>query len=157
MDNIVIYSLFKFVQHEQFAKIADDITSQYILRLEPDESVLHVFKKLKPGHFIKKHLPSHKKPTSEHLADTCSICLDLYTTNTYVRTLPCAHMFHKKCVDKWLKKTFQCPYCRHAYTIPLEKVMDIDLNKEEEKEEEEKEEEEGKEEEKNDINNNDDI
>jgi hypothetical protein len=126
-ENIVLYSLFKFIRHEQFTKIADDTTSHYILQLDPDETVLHVLKKLKPNHFIKKHLPPYKKATSDHAADTCSICLDHYTTATYTRTLPCGHMFHKKCVDKWLKQTFHCPYCRHTYPIPLEKVVDIDL------------------------------
>jgi hypothetical protein len=126
-ENIVIFSLFKFIQHEQFAKIADDTSSHYILQLAPDETVLHVFKKLKPVHYIKKHLPPYKKATQNHLAETCSICLDHYTTATYTRTLPCGHTFHKKCVDKWLKQAFDCPYCRHTYTIPVEKVIDITL------------------------------
>jgi hypothetical protein len=48
----------------------------------------------------------------------CSICLDeLEPENTSlihknVTTLVCGHLFHKKCIKKWLHKNNQCPYCR---------------------------------------------
>jgi len=27
---------------------------------------------------------------------------------------PCGHIFHEKCLDKWLKTKTQCPYCRES-------------------------------------------
>jgi hypothetical protein len=30
-----------------------------------------------------------------------------------LRTLPCFHLFHAKCVDQWLKQNSICPICRH--------------------------------------------
>jgi len=32
----------------------------------------------------------------------CSICLDAMSAGAEVRTLPCMHVFHRKCIDQWL-------------------------------------------------------
>lgn len=46
----------------------------------------------------------------------CAICLDKYEIGKYKRELKCKHIFHKKCVDKWIKKNENCPVCRkHVY------------------------------------------
>ena len=44
--------------------------------------------------------------------DECSICLDTYVVNEGVRDLKCNHRFHKKCIDKWFKRSLNCPVCR---------------------------------------------
>jgi hypothetical protein len=45
--------------------------------------------------------------------ENCLICMEKYNTNEFKRLLPkCKHYFHKKCVDKWLKKNASCPICR---------------------------------------------
>lgn len=33
----------------------------------------------------------------------CDICLNEYKANDKVRTIPCLHKFHTRCIDKWLK------------------------------------------------------
>ena len=44
----------------------------------------------------------------------CNICCEDYIIGQYKRTLPsCNHIFHKKCVDKWLKTKSNCPVCRN--------------------------------------------
>jgi hypothetical protein len=46
--------------------------------------------------------------------ECCNICCEDYITGQYKRTLPsCTHVFHKKCVDKWLKTKSNCPICRN--------------------------------------------
>lgn len=42
----------------------------------------------------------------------CSICLDLLDNN--IITLPCDHVFHKKCIERWkiVNKKNTCPNCR---------------------------------------------
>ncbi|XP_071727294.1 E3 ubiquitin-protein ligase At1g12760-like [Rutidosis leptorrhynchoides] len=42
----------------------------------------------------------------------CSICLGKYANNDELRELPCSHLFHKNCVDKWLKINASCPLCK---------------------------------------------
>ncbi len=46
--------------------------------------------------------------------ECCNICCEDYIIGQYKRTLPsCNHVFHKKCVDKWLKSKSNCPICRN--------------------------------------------
>ena len=47
------------------------------------------------------------------LEEECSICQTNYQEKELMRELPnCKHHFHKRCLDKWLKKKAQCPMCR---------------------------------------------
>ena len=43
---------------------------------------------------------------------TCIICYEDYADQDIIKELPCKHYFCKKCVDKWLIKTMNCPLCR---------------------------------------------
>lgn len=44
---------------------------------------------------------------------TCSICLDDYEPESKLRRIPCEHLFHTKCLDKWLtENSYKCPLCR---------------------------------------------
>ncbi|RKP39597.1 hypothetical protein BJ085DRAFT_5873, partial [Dimargaris cristalligena] len=44
---------------------------------------------------------------------SCTICLDRFRSGHYVRQLPCKHVFHTTCVDKWLiTKSAVCPLCK---------------------------------------------
>uniref|UniRef100_A0A7N0U881 RING-type domain-containing protein n=1 Tax=Kalanchoe fedtschenkoi TaxID=63787 RepID=A0A7N0U881_KALFE len=43
----------------------------------------------------------------------CAICLGKYEDNDELRELACLHLYHKGCVDQWLKVHAACPYCRH--------------------------------------------
>ncbi|CAI9755633.1 unnamed protein product [Fraxinus pennsylvanica] len=42
----------------------------------------------------------------------CCICLAKYLNNDDLRELPCSHLFHRECVDKWLKINASCPLCK---------------------------------------------
>jgi len=55
--------------------------------------------------------------------DNCSVCLDKFNPNVQVRRLPCLHVFHIKCIDKWLKRNRKCPICRISITINYDTLM----------------------------------
>ena len=43
----------------------------------------------------------------------CSICLDDYSDpEIKLNRLPCNHVFHKDCIQEWLKDNDTCPECR---------------------------------------------
>ena len=46
---------------------------------------------------------------------TCSICLETINSNN-LQCLPCAHIFHRECVGRWLRQTPECPECRFKLT-----------------------------------------
>jgi hypothetical protein len=47
------------------------------------------------------------------LSEQCFICMEDYKESQLKRILPnCKHYYHKKCIDKWLKKKASCPICR---------------------------------------------
>ena len=60
-------------------------------------------------------------PTSNHdgslkdgCAEECTICLCAFSAGDKVKTLPCKHHFHSRCLRTWLnhKESIQCPICR---------------------------------------------
>ncbi len=43
----------------------------------------------------------------------CTICASEFTPTQFYRELPCGHVYHKKCIDKWLFDCEPlCPNCR---------------------------------------------
>ncbi|XP_065072022.1 E3 ubiquitin-protein ligase RNF38-like [Rhopilema esculentum] len=68
-----------------------------------------------------EQLPSYiyeddSKFSSEHMR--CVVCLCDFEKSENLRILPCAHEFHSKCVDKWLKSNPTCPICRAVVHVP---------------------------------------
>jgi len=46
----------------------------------------------------------------------CMICVELFCKGDSLRTLPCLHRYHRKCIDEWLRRSCQCPICKHDVT-----------------------------------------
>ena len=94
--------------------IAEDIALQYVRerRHEIIENISfrdcnEINKYIGKGLKIKENDEIYKKK------ETCFICFEEYKLGEYKRLLPeCKHYFHKKCIDKWLKRKAQCPICR---------------------------------------------
>ncbi|KAF8705814.1 hypothetical protein HU200_031022 [Digitaria exilis] len=42
----------------------------------------------------------------------CCICLSKFSSNEDLRELPCTHVFHMECIDKWLQINALCPLCK---------------------------------------------
>ena len=63
----------------------------------------------------------HKsKRVAEDDSGECSICLDEYEHDDWIKVLPCGgkHFFHECCVIKWFKEQTKCPLCRHDCSKP---------------------------------------
>ncbi|KAK9995998.1 hypothetical protein SO802_020684 [Lithocarpus litseifolius] len=43
----------------------------------------------------------------------CSICLEEFQNGSKVTRMPCSHVYHGKCIFKWLKTSHSCPLCRY--------------------------------------------
>lgn len=64
---------------------------------------------------INDSIGKYEKVKKEDLEKECSICMESFCEKEFKRTIPeCGHLFHKKCIDKWLKKKPSCPICRVA-------------------------------------------
>ena len=70
------------------------------------------YKKLSKSKYVKL-LGNYKKFKQDDEV-TCPICLENIIENEYVRELKCNHVYHKKCIDRWLYTSDQylCPYCK---------------------------------------------
>lgn len=42
----------------------------------------------------------------------CMICFDEYEEGDRIRTIPCMHKFHARCIDRWFKEHHDCPICK---------------------------------------------
>lgn len=56
--------------------------------------------------------------------ECCPVCLDAYETGDALRTMPCAHGFHERCIFKWLCASRLCPLCR--FKLPPEEDTETD-------------------------------
>jgi len=50
----------------------------------------------------------------------CAICQDtIIPTDPARRLLACGHVYHRGCIDEWLRRSVYCPSCRHDIRLPL--------------------------------------
>ncbi|CAO2836640.1 unnamed protein product [Amaranthus hypochondriacus] len=42
----------------------------------------------------------------------CTVCLGSFEKDETLRLLPCEHIFHLLCIDRWLMNQTTCPICR---------------------------------------------
>ena len=45
----------------------------------------------------------------------CVICLEEFKTGDEQTTVPCFHVFHPDCINKWLTKNNSCPICKTEF------------------------------------------
>ncbi|KAL6870655.1 hypothetical protein ACP4OV_014503 [Aristida adscensionis] len=50
----------------------------------------------------------------------CAVCLEGYEAGEALRTMPCAHGFHERCIFSWLLVSRLCPLCRFALPADTE-------------------------------------
>ena len=51
----------------------------------------------------------------------CTICLSEFQIGELESTLPCLHMYHTECIEKWIIRNRWCPVCK--YDISLDSIL----------------------------------
>ncbi|KAD7479876.1 hypothetical protein R6Q59_008708 [Mikania micrantha] len=76
-----------------------------------DDDVLMTF----PVFIYSQVMPNKGDTGGDASGSGCSICLVDYKQADVVRLLPeCGHLFHRRCIDTWLKVHPNCPMCRNS-------------------------------------------
>lgn len=52
----------------------------------------------------------------------CRICLELYEEGDEVKTLPCFHIFHSECIDKWFQFSDECCICKNCVSSSFRNI-----------------------------------
>lgn len=55
---------------------------------------------------------------SEDGDGVCVVCIEAIERGERRRCLPCAHVFHSRCIEVWLGKANRCPVCNKALEFP---------------------------------------
>ena len=97
----------------------------YILFWCNGNRITHSKKSKKNIFDFSKYYTEHKYNESLNLFKTdCMICLTKFKNDEIVLKLVCNHIFHKKCLEKWLnekKKEKKCPNCN----LKLEEILKL--------------------------------
>jgi hypothetical protein len=57
----------------------------------------------------------------------CAVCQDELKDGDVVRRLNCMHVFHRECVDEWLRRCAKCPVCKHEFDEGQQLMDGLDL------------------------------
>ncbi|ESN98896.1 hypothetical protein HELRODRAFT_162362 [Helobdella robusta] len=83
--------------HQQTAKVRQHINARYD----------------KPHHLNNNYCNQNQSSKFSNIIieKHCIICYEDYKKDDLIRLLPCFHIFHKRCVDRWLILKKTCPLC----------------------------------------------
>ncbi len=66
------------------------------------------------------------KDNDKLIGENCMICMEQYKIREFKRIIPnCQHIFHKKCIDKWLQMNASCPVCRYDLLGKDQTTLDL--------------------------------
>ena len=106
MNNQILQSL------NDGAPNIDNMTYEELLALE--DKIGYVNKGFKKEEINK--IKSEKYNLNDNI--NCVICQDIIKEGDDVKKLNCLHIFHIKCIDTWLLKEKNCPFCKEEIIIP---------------------------------------
>ena len=89
----------------------DNMTYEELLALE--DQIGYVNKGFKKEDI--KKIKSEKYNIDQVI--NCVICQDDIKKGEIIRKLNCNHIFHSNCIDTWLSKEKNCPFCKKEITI----------------------------------------
>jgi len=60
------------------------------------------------------------------IPDSCSVCHELFESNTQIKILLCHHAYHVSCIDKWSDIHSKCPLCKRHIHKSYSRIIDYD-------------------------------
>ena len=81
---------------------------RYAVKTNNIKDRLDAFLKNKTDREQVKSLPTVRFSKKEK-EDKCSVCMGDFRANEELFKLQCGHIYHKKCLKSWLKKSIYCP------------------------------------------------
>lgn len=59
-------------------------------------------------------LPTSKKTETMNMGaqKQCMVCLEDFANGDDLKTLPCLHIYHQACIERWLGTDNSCPVCK---------------------------------------------
>ena len=63
---------------------------------------------------------------TDGIGGSCPICLSDMVVGEEVRVLTCKHIFHRLCLDEWLRVNASCPTCRTSIFESKDPVLEDD-------------------------------
>jgi chromosome segregation ATPase len=91
----------------------DNMTYEELLALE--DKIGYVNKGFKKEDISK--IKSEKYNSDDNV--NCVICQEYLKKGDEIKKLNCNHLFHIKCIDTWLLKEKNCPFCKEEIIIPI--------------------------------------
>ncbi|KAE8704978.1 putative Ribosomal protein L34e superfamily protein [Hibiscus syriacus] len=76
--------------------------------------------KLGPAPASKASIEAMPRIKVKESGGDCSICLEEFEVDEEAREMPCKHVFHSGCIEKWLQIHGSCPVCR--FLMPAKTV-----------------------------------
>ena len=58
--------------------------------------------------------------------EDCIICFDDYLQDSKCSELHCGHMFHNKCIVRWMDERKTCPLCNTGFVLKSGKIYNED-------------------------------
>jgi hypothetical protein len=107
MNNQILQSL------NDGAPNIDNMTYEELLALE--DKIGYVNKGFKKEDISK--IKSEKYNSDDNV--NCVICQENLKKGDEIKKLNCNHLFHIKCIDTWLLKEKNCPFCKEEIIIPI--------------------------------------
>ncbi|KAL3633792.1 hypothetical protein CASFOL_022554 [Castilleja foliolosa] len=97
---------FRIASRDEYSPETSDLSG---CRLSPSESYMDEFRSRTPAMRYDSIVACGSQQDQE-----CSICLSEFEPKAEINRLSCGHVFHKPCLEKWLKYwNTTCPLCRN--------------------------------------------
>lgn len=110
-----IYSIFESLFQTQIDRmIMDEITTESLSNYADE-----LLRRNENVHLSSECGGVHKFSEGEARNSKCFVCMEDFRENEDVQCIPCAHVFHKECIENAVKFSTKCPLCRQEIPVDV--------------------------------------